>query len=106
MILILAMMIPTSAWACTETTAETGAALAFKEETVAVQAAETTYSDPAWWPLTEDHILAGIKDYGEKLHQDGVPTWTACTWPGSLTTAGCARITKSLPWILAARSSA
>ncbi len=73
MILILAMMIPTAAWACTETTAEAGTVLAFTEETETERTTETTYSDPAWWPLTEDHILAGIKDYGEKLHQDGVP---------------------------------
>lgn len=62
-LLVIAILIPGIALAC---------------ENVPVLTAKSTsscdvmFDDPAWWPLTEDHILAGIKDYGEKLEREGV----------------------------------
>ena len=34
--------------------------------------AQTTFTDASWWALTEDNILAGIKDEGETLPHLGV----------------------------------
>lgn len=34
--------------------------------------AQTTFTDASWWALTEDNILAGIKDEGEALPRLGV----------------------------------
>ena len=34
--------------------------------------AQTTFTDASWWALTEDNILAGIKDEGETLPRLGV----------------------------------
>lgn len=57
LILTLTLMMPAAAWACLET-----------EMPLLVSASmNTTFEDASWWALTEDNILAGIKDEGENL---------------------------------------
>lgn len=57
LILILALMMPAAALACSET-----------EMPLLVSASvSTTFSDVSWWALTEDNILAGIKDENENI---------------------------------------
>ena len=60
-LLTVALMLPTTAWACTES-----AVLVAKCE------ASITYTDASYWAETEDCILAGIKDYGEAIPRLGV----------------------------------
>jgi len=35
---------------------------------------QTTFTDASWWALTEDHILAGIKEPGESIPHLGMQT--------------------------------
>lgn len=71
LLLILALMIPAGAWACTEEDAPP--VLAVKCESVAV------YEGASWWAVTEDHSLAGIKDWGQQVEHFAV-TSTKCQW--------------------------
>ena len=70
LILILALMIPAGAWAC-----ENPALL------VAKCGGSVVSEGASWWAVTEDHSLAGIKDYGQIVEHFTV-TSTRCQWVG------------------------
>ena len=59
-LLTIALLLPVAAWACPET--ET-TVLLVRSET------KTTFCDPSYWPVTEDHGLASIKDYQETVQR-------------------------------------
>lgn len=59
-LLTIALLMPAAAWACPE--AET-TVLLVRSET------KTTFCDPSYWPVTEDHGLASIKDYQETVQR-------------------------------------
>ena len=59
-LLTISLLLPAAAWACPE--AET-TVLLVRSET------KTTFCDPSYWPVTEDHGLASIKDYQETVQR-------------------------------------
>lgn len=67
MIIALTMMIPGIALGCNE---EVNNVPVFRAQGTAYS--PNTFCDPAWWPLTEDHAIPGIKEYGEHLAYDYV----------------------------------
>lgn len=56
MLMILALMIPAAAWAC-----ESAA------PALPLGSGNLVLTGPSWWTVTEDHMLASIKDEGEAL---------------------------------------
>ena len=67
-LLALALLLPVGAWACDEP-----AVLSVK------CCGSIVYEGASWWAVTEDHSLAGIKDYGQMVEHFSV-TSTKCQW--------------------------
>lgn len=56
MLMILALMMPAAAWACEDAA-----------PALPVGSGNLVLTGPSWWTVTEDHMLASIKDEGEAL---------------------------------------
>lgn len=85
MILALALLLPAGAWAC-----EDPAVL------VAKCGGSVVYEGASNWALTDDHSLAGIKDYGQIVEHIAV-TSTRCQWVAGWMENGWARTWRSPP---------
>lgn len=69
-LLTIALLLPASAWACDDPAV-----------LVAKCGGSVVYEGASWWALTDDHSLAGIKDWGQRVEHFAV-TSTRCQWVG------------------------
>ena len=69
LVMVALLFVSCTAFACEE---ENSGTIPVYRVAVNTCYSDNTFQDPAWWPLTEDHAIPGIKEYGEHLAYDYV----------------------------------